>query len=301
MAEKDSRGFILTMRERKLPKEWGGIVPTKVFFSEAKRIVNEAKKKGLIIRILGGVAIRMHCKEQEELAKRLSRLVGTSYIKGEQEFTDLDFAAYRKQREKLPDFFRDLGYLKRKTTLATAASERHIYFHKDGWFHLDIFFDKLLMNHDVPFIDRLELDYPTITPTDLFLEKVQILQFTEKDLKDTWLLLRAHKVSSKEEETINAEYISEILSRDWGFYHTVVTNIKGIRDLAEESRELREEDRRDIISKLDTISERIEESPKSFSWKMRAKIGTKKQWYRPVETDETVGGFGIWRLKEKKD
>jgi hypothetical protein len=27
---------------------------------------------------------------------------------------------------------------------------------------------------------------------------------------------------------------------------------------------------------------------------MRSKIGTKKQWYNPVERPETVGGFGIW-------
>lgn len=298
MKEKDARGFFLTMRERKLPEEWGGIVPTPVFFEEAKKLVEEAQKRGLILRILGGVAIRLHCEGWDEFAKKLGRLVGTSYIKGEQEFTDLDFAAYRKQRKKFPDFFLEHGYIKRKTTIATAASERHIYFHQDGWFHVDVFFDELLMNHDVSFVGRLELDYPTITPTDLFLEKVQILQFTEKDLKDTWLLLRAHEVGEEEKEMINAKYIAKILARDWGFYYTVTTNMDGIKKIAEKSKVLNSKDKKDISEKIDTVRKYVEEEPKSFSWKMRAKIGTKKQWYRPVETDESVGGFGIWRLKE---
>jgi hypothetical protein len=27
---------------------------------------------------------------------------------------------------------------------------------------------------------------------------------------------------------------------------------------------------------------------------MRAKIGTSRKWYNPVERPDTVGGFGIW-------
>jgi hypothetical protein len=49
--------------------------------------------------------------------------------------------------------------------------------------------------------------------------------------------------------------------------------------------------------------EKIEKEPKTFGWKMRAKIGTKKKWYNPVERPETVGGFGIWEalLREEKE
>ena len=61
-------------------------------------------------------------------------------------------------------------------------------------------------------------------------------------------------------------------------------------------------DREEIIRKVDKILEAVEGEPKSLVWKMRSKIGTRKQWYNPVECLETVGGFGIWEtlLKNEK-
>jgi hypothetical protein len=34
---------------------------------------------------------------------------------------------------------------------------------------------------------------------------------------------------------------------------------------------------------------------------MRAKIGTKRKWYNPVERPETVGGFKIWEVIYRED
>jgi hypothetical protein len=45
----------------------------------------------------------------------------------------------------------------------------------------------------------------------------------------------------------------------------------------------------------------IDEEPKSAGWRMRSVIGAKKQWYNPVETTQTVGEFGLWKLREKND
>lgn len=275
------------------PKEWGGIVPTEVFIDEAKRIADGGKRAGIILRIMGGVAIRLHSLDFEDFAKKLGRL-GLN----EQEFTDIDFMAYRKQRSQMPDLFKTFGYTKRRATLSTAASERQIYFHPNGWFYVDVFFDILKMNHDINFRDRLELDYPTIPPTDLLLEKLQIVQFAEKDLQDSLVLLRAHEIGEDEREAINAKYIAELLAKDWGFWYTVTSNLKGIKDLASKYQALTEEDRLDIVSKVNKVLEYINNELKSFSWKCRSMIGDKKQWYRPVETTETVAGFGIWRLRE---
>jgi hypothetical protein len=51
---------------------------------------------------------------------------------------------------------------------------------------------------------------------------------------------------------------------------------------------------------VDSLRQAIDEEPKSTGWKMRSMVGTKKQWYHPVETSQTVGEFGIWRLRDKK-
>ena len=291
---------------RELPEEWRGIVPTEVFLKEAQEIVEKAMEEGLTMRILGGLAIAIHSQDQKEFAVKLGR-TGTGVIKG-QEYSDIDLIAYRSQRDRIKEFFEKLGYAKRRATLSTAASERQIYYHPKGWFYVDVFFDRLLVaNHPVDFRGRLELDYPTITVTDMLLEKIQMWEaFSVKDLKDCLLLLKAHTVGDGAgKEQIDAAYIAKILAQDWGFWYTATTNLKKLRKFMAELDTLGKEaeiepsqvdrkDREEIIKKVDSLLERIEKEPKTLGWRMRAKIGTKKKWNNPVERPETVGGFGIW-------
>ena len=299
--------------KRQLPKEWKGIVPTEVFIQESQEIVEKAKKEGIILRILGGLSIAIHCQKHKEFAKKLGR-IGTGVVKG-QEYSDIDYIAYRNQRKQIKELFEKLGYVKRKATLSTAASERQIYYHPKGWFYVDVFFDRLLVaNHPIDFRGRLELDYPTITVTDMLLEKIQMWEaFSIKDLKDCLLLLKAHEISEKsEKEIIDVIYIARLLAQDWGFWYTATTNLKKLRkfvvDLDKLGREaqinpkqINKKDREEIVEKIDKLLEMIEKEPKSFKWKMRAKIGTKKKWYNPVERPETVGGFGIWEALLKEE
>ena len=280
-----------------MPAEWGGIVPTEVFLEEGKRLVDEATKRGIPIRLLGGVAIRFHCLEFIGFAKKLVRLG-----EGQQEYTDLDYMSYSKYRDKMKDFFKEMGYEKRPTTMSTAATQRQIYFHPKGWFFVDVFFDKLLAaNHPLDFRGRLDLDTPTVTPTDLLLEKIQIVFPGEKDVKDTVLLVVSHQISLQEEKNkINAKFISELLASDWGFWYTVTTNLKGLKQYILEVGSLSDDARQDLSKKIDTLLEIIEKETKSTGWKMRSLVGAKKQWYKPVETAQTVGEFGIWKLRERK-
>jgi hypothetical protein len=55
----------------------------------------------------------------------------------------------------------------------------------------------------------------------------------------------------------------------------------------------------DLSSKVEKLLHAANSVPKSLRWKLRAIIGTRMKWYNPVETEETVGGFGIWRLREQ--
>ena len=80
---------------------------------------------------------------------------------------------------------------------------------------VDVFFDRLDMNHIIDFKNRLELDFPTISLADLLLEKMQIVQINEKDIKDTIILLREHPVEDPDKETINANYVASLLAEDW--------------------------------------------------------------------------------------
>ena len=280
-----------------MPDEWKGIIPTEVFVGEGKRLVEEATKRGVPIRLLGGVAIRVHCAEYLGFAKGLQRLG-----QGQQEYTDLDFMSYAKYRNKMKEFFKEMGYEKRPTTMSSAATQRQIYFHPKGWFTVDVFFDKLLAaNHPLDFKNRLEPDTPTVTPTDLLLEKLQIVFPSEKDVKDSILVLRAHEISQGEENNrINAKSVSEKLASDWGFWYTATTNLNGLKGYIAEFELIDDAQKKDVTAKIDAMLSAIENAPKSSGWKLRSMMGTKKKWYNPVETTQTVGEFGLWRLRERK-
>jgi hypothetical protein len=284
-------------RQISMPEEWGGIVPSEVFLDESRRIVQEGQDQGLILRAMGGVGIRLDTLEHQELGERLTRLG-----EGQQEFTDLDFVSYKNHRNQMQGFFESLGYTKRRATLSSAASERQIYFHEHGWFFVDVFFDKLMVaNHRLDFRGRLELNPLTLSPTDLLLQKLQIVSFSDKDFRDTLTLFFAHELAEEDtEDTINAGYIAGLLAKDWGFWYTLTTNLKGIRDLLPTMEALKDDEIRLIRDRVDDLSSHIEAQAKSMGWKARSRIGAKKRWYEPVETEDTVGGFGIWRMMAEK-
>jgi len=242
------------------------------FVSRATSIVNAAEEKGVRLRLLGAIAFRVHCPKYEYLHRGLGRSI-----------SDLDFIGYSKQRGQIEELFLELGYVKRPPSLVTAYSLREIYMHPSQNIVIDVFFDKLQMSHDIDFKNRLEVDSPTIPLAELLLQKIQIVQLTEKDVKDIVVLMREHEVTNHDKEAINLPYISKILANDWGFYYTATTNLRKVGGLLSSFDQLSETDKLDIKAKIEKALQSIESEPKSFSWKMRARVGPSKKWYREVE------------------
>jgi len=176
-----------------------------------------------------------------------------------------------------------MGYECDRRIISSLIPTAHYVFEGSSGFHVDVFFDKLEMCHTIDFKDQLEVDYPTISLANLLLEKMQIVQLNEKDVIDTVVLLREHDVGEGDVETVNVKYISRLFSKDWGFYYTVTTNLKRIKDEFLPSYNLPDEDKTTVKDKIDILLERVQEEPKSLGWKMRAKVGAKKKWYRDVE------------------
>ena len=283
-------------RTNEMPTEWNGKVPTQIFIDESLRILKAASEAKVALKMLGGLAIKIHSLNEEEFANRLGRSAEPG-----QEYSDIDFATYYKSRDGVRKVMESLGYSKRPSTMSTSASQRQIYFHPKGWFYIDVFWDKLkAANHPINFRNRLEIDQISIPLADLLLEKLQIISFSRKDMIDALLLLKAHAVAEKEEpETIGTDRVAHVLSRDWGFWHTVTTNLRGIKENVKKMTVLSPQELSELIAKVDQILSTINSTPKSLRWRLRAVVGTKKKWYNPVETEETVGGFGIWRLRNE--
>ncbi len=247
-----------------------------VFIEEAHALVDEAGRKGLTLRVMGGMAIYMHSKDQETLWRNLARL-------GSKVFTDIDLVAYGKQRNDLYEFVQGRGYKTDPRFLYQFGKKRHIFF-QGRVPMVEIFYDQLEMNHTVPYAGRLEKDSPTVPLGELMMQKLQVVKINEKDLKDLIVLIRAHEIGEDDNEKININVFDYVdLFNDWGWYHTATMNLNNIKKKAGEYTQLSEDDRRIVNQRVDKMLAHIEGKPKSFKWKMRAKMGEKTMWYNPVE------------------
>ncbi len=263
----------------------------KKFIKECIHIINKTKESDIIFRILGSIAVYIHSDHSErafELYDKINRLENTSKT-----FTDLDVIAYSHQKKQVDNFLIKNMELKPNIVLNSLfGGQRSIYHHRKGNYFIDVFFDKLEFSHDIifgskPGHGRLELDYPTITLADLVLEKTQINRINRKDIVDLMILFMGHEVGiSQEKESIDGEYISSVLSDDWGFWYDAVTNLNKVKEFADNmssTKKIEKDDHDLIITRIDEILKMINETPKSKKWLKRDKSGTSKPWYREVE------------------
>jgi len=250
-------------------------MPLADFMDEAKRVAEEAKTRGLVVRVMGAVAFGIHCPEFISLHRKLGR-----------DFSDLDFVSYNRQQDGVLKLFADIGYStdRRRQYIAQIAGrgQRTMLDDPQNGRRIDIFFDELEMCFVIDFKKRLELDFPTISLADLLLEKMQIVKLTEKDIKDTIVLLREHNVGKAGPETIDSEYIAELGAKDWGLYYTMTMNLQKVLEAMESYEALQDKDKEDLKAKVSSLRDTIERKDKSMQWKMRARIGTKRKWYRDV-------------------
>ncbi len=259
------------------------------FVAECVDIVRRAQDKGVVIRILGAMAVYLHT----EGCERCREIHRTRFGEGTPMFTDLDVMAYKKQKKKIKEFFeKDLKFLPDRMVNVLFGDKRLIYYHPEGKYHVDVFFDKLEFSHDVPFGSkpgegRLDLSFPAITPTDVVLEKLQIHDINPKDLVDLIVLFMSHDLAEEDGEgKINAAYIAGLLADDWGFWYDATRNLELVKSYADQmvgEGRLNPEEAERVKSQVDLLLRRIEEEPKTKRWRKRAKTGTKKKWYREVE------------------
>ncbi|MFX0069036.1 MAG: hypothetical protein ACFFA1_06550 [Promethearchaeota archaeon] len=261
----------------------------------ATKIINEADKSGITLRVMGAVAVALHLKDYYDLWQKLGR-----------KLTDIDFVGYNKERKKIENMLKSsFGYKILESSLTPALYMGRIIFWDPSEDALmmpsgkkplngDVFLDKLQMNHTIEWKGRLHVDSPTIPLAEVILQKTQIvggekhLGLGDKDVKDTICLLLDHDIGDDDDDKINAKVIADTLSKDWGFYYTVTENLKRLKDQWLLKYNLPQKDKETIIARTDKLLDAIENKKKSFRWKMRARIGTSRKWYQTVEEVERM-------------
>ena len=253
---------------------------------DATRIVAEASKQGVFLRLLGAMGVRINASKHENLFLRLNRL------NSQQKFTDLDFAAYSAQRNQVRKLFEEFGYEINQNALLMHGNSRILFNQPVKGYSVDVFFDRLHYSHDVlfgqkPQSGRLHLSPFTLSAADLVLEKLQIHEINEKDIKDLIVIFAANSVEKTDgENMINGGYIAQILADDWEFWFEATTNLGKVRQFLDKycSEGLIDGNEQVIVStRLDELKRLIDGQPKTHKWEKRNKNGPGKKWWRDVE------------------
>lgn len=247
----------------------------KRFEEAAAMIVAAGKGKGVQLRLLGALAFKAHCPQFSDIQATLNR-----------GYTDIDFAGYAKEASKVKALFGDLHYKEDHEVNIYFGATRLIFNSANGGPHADVFFDKLDFCHPIPWLNRLEADFPTIPLAELLMEKMQIVKINEKDIIDTIMLLREHPIGEGDVETINANRISQLCASEWGLWRTLTMNLEKVRRMMQVYPSITAEDQDVIGDRIDTLLQHIDAEPKPLSWKLRAKVGDKRKWYKDVEEVE---------------
>ena len=238
------------------------------------KIGQAALDANLPIKLLGATAFINRCPDQHEL-----------YMGFNRRLTDVDVMTYGKiSSEKIDSFFGDLGF-KKQQHFIWHASTRDIFLNEEGLL-IDVFRDKLEFCHTIHFKNRLDTLEMTIPLEEMVLQKLQIMTIGDKDFKDLCVLFLQYDVVKGEKGGVDASYIAKLLSKDWGFYYTCITNLNKLKDHLVNVPELTDENKSTVRSKTDKLIQVIEDHPKTLLWGLRSKIGTRMLWYKEVEEIE---------------
>jgi hypothetical protein len=242
------------------------------FENELKRIIEASNNAGLMLRVIGSLAFQMHCPKYGYLQAAMGRA-----------YTDIDFAAYRKQTKEIRSLMAGLGYAENREVSIISEGSRSIYENHHNKLHIDVFFDKLDFCHVISWDGRLEVDKPTIPLSELLLEKMQIVKINEKDVVDTIMLLLEHPLGNKDQETINMANVARLCAADWGLWRTTTMNLDKVGKLAVGYPQLEEEQKSQVVVQVNKALEYIEAEPKSMAWRIRARVGDRVKWYKEVD------------------
>jgi len=251
------------------------ILPEKDVVVEANRIVGEAESRKVTIRLLGGLAFRL--RNPSSVKANLSR-----------RYVDIDFVGFRKQRKDIEKLFEDLGYTPRDRFNKLNGYSRLIFNDIANDRRVDIFLNTFEMSHKLDFTDRLLVDKLTLPLSDLLLTKLQVYEITEREYRDVIALFMDHDLSDKDEpEKINVKHIAKLASQDWGLQRTLTLNLDRIESSLP-TYSLDQSQQTIVKGKIAELRKKLDAEPKSFGWKMRARVGDKVKWYELPEQDVEV-------------
>jgi hypothetical protein len=220
---------------------------------------------------------------------------------------DIDFIVPQRHRKGMRRFLEDRGYVIDRDLLIAMEGRRYSFTHPGHGTELDVFVERLEFCHTIEVSDRLDAHPVTIGLEELLLQKVQIIEMTTTDVIDSGALLATHDVSGAPDETetgtgavagsaaggcaeaIDGGRIARLLARDWGFHHTATRNLRRVRDGAGDAvTDFGPELNARVRERAGQLLDAIDAEPKNARWRMRDRIGERKQWWQDVDDKEAT-------------
>jgi len=243
--------------------------PRADIIEEARRVTTAAQEEGVALKLTGGVGIYFHAPSAREPPLR-------------REYQDLDFVSVSLHRAAVQAFLGRTGYEPDIPFNTLQGLRRLRYWDKAHHRQVDVFLDQIRMCHTIDLRRRFHLPAGVLTPADLLLTKMQIVEFNAKDLTDLVALLLDHPVGTEDIEEINATYIAGVLAQDWGFYRTWQLNLDRLRAALAQLQIPTDA----VRSRLAALWQVIEKYPKPLRWRLRARVGDRLPWYELPEPEE---------------
>jgi hypothetical protein len=236
--------------------------------TEARRLIDEGRNRGLRLRALGGTAVVLTIGG-DTLLERLGR----------GPLNDIDLAGVSEERTPYRRLFDELGYDVDRALLVAAEGRRYGFQSRsDPSVHVDLFIDRFRMCHELDLRSRLELGTYSLPAADLLLQKLQVVNLTRKDLVDAVALLLVG------EPALDLRYLAATLAADWGLHHTAVATLGRVTDSLP-GLGLSEAEAAAVAAAAERLRSLAEQEPKTQRWRLRAAIGTRRKWYQDVTED----------------
>ena len=234
----------------------------------ATQIIDTAEKRGVRLRLLGGLAFKKLCPTSMD----------PRYYR---ENKDIDMMGKREDSREIMKIMETLGYKPRELFNKLNMGQRLIYYDMGNKRRVDLFLDEFVMCHKFNFKENILAGTYTLPITQLLMTKLQVVEKTEKEYKDLLVALYDHDVGT-EGNGIRGDEIADLCSKDWGIYTTF---LKSLESLQMKSQELDEGERMVVTARIQKLVAMMESAPKSFGWRMRARVGERTKWYELPEKD----------------
>ncbi|MCY0898095.1 MAG: hypothetical protein OWU33_04040 [Firmicutes bacterium] len=211
-------------------------------------------------RLLGGTAVYFQCPAAREGPFTRS-------------YHDVDAIVEEEAVGEFTQILDGLGFVADKR-FNTLYGDKRLLFNREGVV-LDVFVRYFEQCHKLDFKGRLSGSGVAVSPTELLLTKLQIVEINEKDMLDLMAILVDWAMGHY---TIDTLTIAALTAKDWGWHTTIGDNLEKLRLLAHQRFNHSELDDQ-VNSQVQVIQDAMDQHPKSLAWTLRAKVGRRVRWY----------------------